>query len=124
MARDPARVIEHPLKFLRPAADGSDMFTAQNVLLVLGGWFAASLGAAAVWARIAIARADHGDEAVTAGVDRASATGADAEAVVTGALEGSAWLALGPLQDRVAGRRQRAGAPAERSADEARPVGG
>ncbi len=103
------------------------MFTAQNVLLVVGGWFAASLGAAAVWARIAMARAGHDDELVTAPAERSPGDpppGPEVEAVVAGALEGSPWLTLGPLQDRVAGRRTRAGAPAAREADDARPVGG
>jgi hypothetical protein len=84
------------------------MFTAQNVLLVLGGWFVASIGAAAIWARVALARRRPDEVLTPAPATGGGPTGSDPDAVVAGALEGSPWLELGPLQDRVAGRKARA----------------
>ena len=66
------------------------------------------VGAAAIWARVALARRRPDEVLTPAPATGGGPTGSDPDAVVAGALEGSPWLELGPLQDRVAGRKARA----------------
>jgi hypothetical protein len=102
------------------------MFTLQNILLIIGGWFAASIGAAVVWARIATVQARRDDEQRVVHVGHrstGSVPGGEVETVVAAALEGSAWLTLGPLHDRVAARRGGKNARAGHETEDARAVG-